>query len=88
MAITTSDKVIGKLALPVIALACGLLVLVFVLTIKSSTKENNAYIRVINCVISIPARTRTQEDIEQCYVVVEKDLDVKLQRYDTSGYQR
>lgn len=81
------DKFVGKVALPIIAIIGILLVAIFFIAIKGSTQENNGYIRVINCVISIPAKTRTQDDIEQCYRTVEKDIGVKLQRYDTSGYQ-
>lgn len=83
----TSDRIIGKLALPIIAIAAVLLILAFVASTKSATNENNAYIRVINCIISIPAKNRTQGDIENCYISVEKDSRVKLQRYDTSGYK-
>ncbi len=79
------DKVINKIALPILAIAAMLLILVFVLGIKSKNEENNGYIRVINCIISIPATTRTQGDIESCYQTVENQTGVKLQRYDTSN---
>lgn len=53
-----------------------------ILTSKSVTKENNAYMRVINCIISKNAVGRTQGQIEECYIRVEKDLNIELKRYD------
>lgn len=44
--------------------------------------ENNAYIRVIDCIISKNAVNRSQEDIETCYQSVERDTQVHLKRYD------
>jgi hypothetical protein len=82
------EKIYSKIALPIIGVAGILLILVFVLATKGQSKENNGYIRVINCIISIPATTRAQEDIETCYSTVEKQVGVKLQRYDTSDYSK
>lgn len=79
---TKVDKIMSKVALPIIALAGLLLVTFIVIDARSTTTENNGYIRVINCVISIPATVRTQDDIETCYDTVEKELGIKLQRYD------
>lgn len=79
-----TDTVIQKVALPLIALAAVLLIVLYIGSVKDTSKENNAYIRVINCIISIPATTRDQNDIEHCYSTVEHDLGVKLQRYDSS----
>lgn len=83
-----TDKIVGRLALPLIALAAILLILAEVSTAKNTTTDNNGYIRVINCVMSTPSTIRTQEDIEKCYKTVEKDLGIKLQRYDTSNYRK
>lgn len=80
----TTDRVMSKIALPVIAVAAALLVLGIIIDSKGTTNENNAYIRVINCIVSHNASDRTQEDIENCYVTVERDLDIRLQRYDSS----
>lgn len=79
----TMDKIIGKVALPLIMVAGVLLLVTIVLSTRSTSTENNGYIRVINCVISVPATTRTQADIEDCYQKVEKDLGIKLTRYDS-----
>lgn len=87
MLVSNLDKTIAKFATPVLAAIGVLMVAIFFVVIKSSTQENNGYIRVINCVISIPAKTRTQSDIENCYSKVEKDLGLKLQRYDTGRFQ-
>ncbi len=81
----TTDRVMAKVGLPLIAAAGFLLVIAFVLSIKTTNKENNAYIRVINCIISENAVSRTQSDIEACYSSVEGQLHVKLQRYDNSN---
>lgn len=81
------EKFITKLALPLIGLAAILLIFIMVSSARARAIENNGYIRVINCIISIPATTRTQNDIETCYEIVEKQVDVKLQRYDTSSYR-
>ncbi len=78
------DKIIPKIALPVIAIAAVLLIVIMLQSSKDTGEQNNAYIRVINCIVSYNASTRTQEDIERCYVTVERDLNVKLQRYDSS----
>lgn len=83
-----ADRVISKIAMPVIIAAGILLIAWIVLDAKGTTTETNGYIRVINCVISVPAGTRTQGDIETCYIKVEKELNIKLQRYDSSGYKR
>lgn len=81
----TVDKIIGKLAIPIIAIAGVLLIIIITLSSQGTDNENNAYIRVINCVVSIPATTRTQSDIESCYLTVENDLNVDLRRYDGSS---
>ena len=79
------DKVMPKIALPIIV-AAGVLILVLMLASSKGTGEqNNAYIRVINCIVSHNASERTQQDIENCYVTVERDLNIRLQRYDGSN---
>lgn len=79
------DKVFGKIALPLIALAGILIIAVFVLMSKGVSEQNNAYIRVINCIVSYPATSRTQDDVENCYQTVESDMNIHLQRYDNSN---
>jgi len=81
---SASDKVIQKIALPLIAVAAALLIVVYIASVKDTSRENNGYIRVINCIVSFPASTRSQNDIENCYKTVESDLGIKLQRYDSS----
>jgi Skp family chaperone for outer membrane proteins len=80
----TADRVISKIALPVMGLAAVMLILVFILSTRGQSKENNGYIRVINCIISIPATERNQGDIETCYQRVESEVGLKLQRYDAT----
>lgn len=79
------DKVMPKIALPIIAVAGVLLVTTLLLSSKGTSEQNNAYIRVINCIVSYNASERTQVDIENCYLTVEHDLNVKLERYDNSN---
>jgi Skp family chaperone for outer membrane proteins len=74
-----------KIGLPLIVLAGIVLILSFVASSKSTGEENNAYIRVINCIVSYPATQRTQTNIEECYKTVEDQMHVHLQRYDSSN---
>lgn len=78
------DRIINKIAIPVIVTAAIMIVAFMVASSKGTSEQNNAYIRVINCIVSYPATVRTQMDVEQCYVTVERDLNIKLQRYDSS----
>lgn len=80
----TIDRVIPKIALPLIALAAVLLIFTFVASTRSTGEQNNAYIRVNNCIVSKNAATRTQADIEECYKTVERETNTIIQRYDTS----
>ena len=82
------DSVMSRIALPTIALAGVVLISFFVISIGDATRDNNAYIRVTNCIISSPSESRTQTSIESCYQNVEKSLELKLERYDTSGYNQ
>lgn len=80
----TLNKIIPKIAIPVMIVAALLIVFVVVDGGRKTSEENNAYIRVINCIVSHNASDRTQADIEGCYLTVERDLDIHLQRYDSS----
>lgn len=80
----TLNKIIPKIAIPVMVVAALLIVFVVVDGSRKTSEENNAYIRVINCIVSYNASDRTQADIEKCYLTVEHDLDIHLQRYDSS----
>lgn len=80
----TLDKIIPKIAIPIIVVAALLMVFVVVDGGRKTSEEDNAYIRVINCIVSYNASDRTQADIEKCYLTVEGDLGIHLQRYDSS----
>lgn len=80
----TVNKIFPTIALPIIAVAGVLLIVLMLADTRGKNNENNAYIRVINCIVSYNASDRTQEQIENCYVTVEHDLNIKLQRYDSS----
>ena len=88
------DKIMPKIALPVI-IAAGIVLMFFTISSlfainshdhesNEEIKENNGYVRVINCIVSYPPMSREQENIENCYRTVENDLGIKLQRYDNS----
>lgn len=78
------DNLFQKIAIPVIVFA-GVLILFFTISNNANTSsENNAYVRVINCIISFTPDNRTRAEIEACYVTVENDLNVTLKRYDSS----
>lgn len=81
----TADKIIPRIAVPLIITAAVLLIVFMISDSRNTSTQNNAYIRVINCIVSYNATERRQEDIESCYRTVEYDLDIKLQRYDSSA---
>lgn len=81
----TTDRVMGKIAIPVIMVAGLLLIAAMISSARGTSKENNAYIRVINCIVSHNVGGRTQEDIKRCYMTVENDLQIDLKRYDSSN---
>lgn len=83
----TLDKVMAKIGIPIIIVAAAFFMILSVESSRDISRENNGYVRVIDCVISTPGTVRTKEDIENCYKKVEKELGIKLQRYDTSSYK-
>ena len=79
------DKVIPRIALPIIILAAVLLVFNIISSSKQTGEENNAYIRVINCIVVAHAVDDNQsinKDVDLCYATVEADMHVDLKRYD------
>lgn len=81
----TMDKIIPKIALPIIILAAILLIFNIISSSKQTGEENNAYIRVINCMVVAHAVNDNQsidKDVDLCYATVEADMNVKLKRYD------
>lgn len=82
----TLDKIVQKAAIPLIALAGVILILAMISTAQNTNKENNAYIRVINYVVTLHSTHDSMPlaaDIENCYAQVEQELDIKLKRYDS-----
>jgi len=48
-----------------------------------AVKETSAYTRVSNCIVAKSASMKfTQDEIERCYIQVEKDTHVHLERFD------
>lgn len=75
------EKAISKIA-PFVIFFAGIIIILLVVTdIRGTSRQNNGYVRVINCIVEIPATVRTEEDIDRCYEVVEKDLGITLKRY-------
>lgn len=87
-AVSGVEKVFIKAAPWLIGLAAILLVLLIGSVNKTTdaVEETSAYTRVSNCVIAKVANPpTTQEDVELCYVQVEKNTDIQLERFDTQA---
>lgn len=52
------------------------------LTNRGVGKENQTYSRFTACALSFPATSRTQEQIDYCWEVVQRDTGVTVKRYD------
>jgi hypothetical protein len=52
------------------------------ITNRQIGKNNTAYVRVQNCILGIPPASRSLEEIDHCYTVIEKEFDTQLVRYD------
>lgn len=81
------ENVFIKAAPWLIGLAAILLVLL-IGTVNKTTdavKETSAYTRVSNCILGKSGTPFTQEDIELCYVQVEKNTGIQLERFDTQA---
>lgn len=75
------EKFISKIA-PFVIFFAGIIIILLVVTdIRGTSRQNNGYVRVINCIVEVPATVRTEDDIDHCYEVVEKDLGITLKRY-------
>jgi hypothetical protein len=57
-------------------------VLIFNTNAKEVSRENNAYIRGVACILSINAAGRSQNDIERCWRAVQKETGIPVRRYD------
>jgi len=79
------EKVFLKIA-PIVIGVASLLIIVLMLQLNKTNKkvaETSAYTRVTNCIVSASAvPSFTQEEIERCYVQVEKNTHISLERFD------
>lgn len=83
--VDVADKIIPKIAIPLIVFA-GMLVITLTVNEQTEVGNNtNAYIRVIECIVSQDTTTHNQADVENCYTTVEKNFNIKLQRYYESN---
>lgn len=78
-----ADKFFERFSLFIILLAGITLIGYFIVDSRNTTNQSNGYVRTINCILSVPATTRTKTDIDNCYTQVEQDLGIKLQRYNS-----
>ncbi len=76
------EKFIERFAMFIILLAGIAVMGFFMVDGRNTSSQNNGYVRVINCIISVPATERTSVDIDNCYASVENDIGIKLQRYN------
>lgn len=79
------ERIFVNLAPILIAVAAVLLVvLMYQLDrTKYAVQETAAYTRVSNCMVAkVMTPPTTQEDVEKCYVQVEKDSNISLERFD------
>jgi len=78
------EKMFVTLA-PVLLGVAGVLLIITLFQLdetKYAVKETAAYTRVSNCIVSKGSNDRTSEDVEKCYVQVEKDSGIPLERFD------
>ena len=80
---THTNRFFERFSLFIILLAGIVLVGYFIVDSRNTTNQNNGYARTINCILSVPATTRTKADIDNCYTQVENDLGIKLQRHNS-----
>lgn len=62
-------------------IACMIALFVKMTANRSSASYENAYGLVNTCVLSVPANDRTKTDIENCYLRVEKQYSLDLERF-------
>jgi hypothetical protein len=78
---TSKGNMMVMIAFSIILFGMGIL---YATTLKNRSigRNNTAYVRVQNCILSIPATSRTEENIDHCYSVIEREFQTKLTRYD------
>lgn len=79
------ENIFIKLAPVVMIVAAVILVALFVEQSRTTQviDETGAYIRVSNCIdAKVASPPTTQEEVEKCYVQVEKQTGISLQRFD------
>lgn len=84
--LSSFEKVFVRLA-PILIFVAAILLVITMSQLgktKYAVKETAAYTRVSNCIVAKVANPpTTQVDVEQCYVQVEKDSDIPLERFDS-----
>ncbi len=82
---TTVDNIFGKLV-PLLICIAGIMLIFVILQLgqtSNSVAETAAYTRVSNCIVAKSANPDfTQDEIERCYVQVEKNTGISLERFD------
>lgn len=57
------------------------IVVFFIVRLTILGKENNSYMRSMNCIASVSPTERTPEYVQECYSKAEQANKVKLERY-------
>lgn len=79
------DNLIGILGLVVLAIAAIMTMYLIISINKTNYKvrETAAYTRATNCIAArLASDSISQKEIEDCYVQVEKNTDISLERFD------
>lgn len=79
------EKTFVNLAPWLIGIASVLLIILIYQISKTGSKvaETEAYTRVTNCIVAKSANPEfTQDEIERCYIQVEKNTGESLERFD------
>lgn len=79
------EKLFVTLA-PVLLVVAAILLIITMFQLdetKYTVKETAAYTRVSNCIVAKNSgAVRAPDSVEKCYIQVEKDSDLKLERFD------
>jgi hypothetical protein len=69
--------------LSTISILVGLLSIVLASQVQNAkvSKDNNTYLRLNACIVSVPPQRRTPEYVKSCYVSADQSNGTSVQRY-------
>lgn len=79
------EEIVSNFIIPIFIVATAVLVLLMISLSNTSrhVDETSAYTRVSNCIVAkLAGATIPQIEIEKCYVQVEKETGISLERFD------